>query len=147
MQVQEGNRSYNSAQNRFGDDVANEVSGNDRVWHEIGLLFVDVLCQPSQRLLGLTCYVCGWAQGFKLAHSMPPHITNNANLAQWLRVLCYVIHSSGGCQFNSRSWISFFFQPLRGPTLNVESDWLVVMFTATGCHVDITTSQSDSRCA
>lgn len=95
----------------------------------------------------LTCYVCGWAQGFKLAHSMPPHITKNANLAQWLRVLCYVIHSSRGCQFNSRSWISFFFQPLRGPTLNVESDWLVVMFTATGCHVDITTSQSDSRCA
>ena len=46
-----------------------------------------------------------------------------------------------------RAGYCFFAQPLYGPILNIESDWLVVMFTATGSHVDITTSQSDSRCA
>ena len=41
----------------------------------------------------------------------------------------------------------FFFLLLCSLTLNIESDWSVVMFTATGCHVDITTNQSDSRWA
>ena len=95
----------------------------------------------------LTCYVCEWTQIFKLAHSMPPHINNNVNLAQWLHVLFRLIHSPWGCQFNSPSCTTFFFWLLSRLILNTEPDWLVVMFTTTGCHVDITTSQSDSRCA
>ena len=30
--------------------------------------------------IGLICYVCGWAQGFKLAYGTPPDITNNVYL-------------------------------------------------------------------
>ena len=39
-----------------------------------------------RRILGdrLICYVCGWAQGFKLPYSTPPDITNNVCLAEWL---------------------------------------------------------------
>ena len=35
----------------------------------------------------LKCYVCGWIQVFKLAHSMPPHIIYNASLAEQLCML------------------------------------------------------------
>src|SRR5882757_9486236 len=56
----------------------------------------------------------------------------------------FLIHSLRGCWFDSRTCTPFF-RLLCGLTLNIESDWSVVMFTATGCHVDITTSQSGSR--
>jgi hypothetical protein len=63
---------------------------------------------------GLKCNVCGWAWGFKLGHGVPPHITDNACLAEWLRILFYPMHSPWGCQFNSRAATPFFFWPLCG---------------------------------
>ena len=56
---------------------------------------------------GLICYVCGWAQGFKLAYSTPPDITNSVYLAEWLCQQFYIIHLPQGCGFNPRS-LTFF---------------------------------------
>ena len=51
----------------------------------------------------LICYVCGWAQGFKLAYRTPPDITNDVCLAEWLCMQFYVIHLPHGCCFNPQN--------------------------------------------
>ena len=104
--------------------------------------YFDQILNNGYRLI---CYVCGWAQGFKLAYSTPQAITNNVCLVEWLSIQFYLICLAQGCWPQSSKF--FFFPQLRGLTLNIESDWSVVMVTATGCHVDITTNQSDSRWA
>src|SRR5882672_10115451 len=61
--------------------------------------------------------------------------TTNNQLYQFGLAVMYVslflIHSPRDCWFDSRT-CTLFFRQLRGLTLNVESDWSVVMFTATG---------------
>ena len=69
--------------------------------------------------IGLICYVCGWAQGFELAYSTPPDMTNSVWLVEWLCMQLYVICLAQGCWFNPQSSKKTFFLPLRGLTLNI----------------------------
>ena len=79
----------------------------------------------------LICYVCGWAQGFKLAYNTPPDITDNVYLAEWLCMQFYLIHSAQGCRFNPRSSKVFFFSAASRPD---PKHWMWLVSCYVHCH-------------
>ena len=106
--------------------LESEEAGRQTVsWHNLQLKQGSCMMHD-----GLICYVCGWAQGFKLAYSTPPDTANSVYLAEWLCMQFYLIHSAQGCWFNPRS-SKLFFPAASRPD---HKHWIRLVSCYVHCH-------------